>query len=208
MQAQAVQDFAFAVREFGACARGHMGQPLDNGVKQVLTYCEAGDLSKGFGWLLCDCAGPPQQRLDAHDEFLHPEGLLQVVVGPHLKAMHHIVDRRPCREEDDRRLLVGLADAAHEFIAVKFGHHHIGNEDIRPLGGIQLQCLLAITRHRHVKSLTVQGVLDDHRQGAFILGQQYVDGLAHFNPIVKVVPSPLLLTTRMDQPCFSTIVLT
>ena len=182
-----------------------MGQPLDNGIKQILPD---GKTSCLFG-LRRNCAGPAQQRLDADDEFLHPERLLQIIVGSHLKTVHHIVDRRAGGQEDDGRCLVALADAAHQFKAVQPWHHHVGHQHIGLVGGIQPQRFLSVTRHIHMEPLTIEGVLDNHRQGAFVLGQQYVNALlAHINRIVKDVPIPLVLDTSMLQPCFSTIVLT
>ena len=63
-----------------------MGQALDNGIKQVFPYSKA----TGFNGLRLDGAGATKQRLDADDEFLHPEGLFQVIVGAHLKAMYYV----------------------------------------------------------------------------------------------------------------------
>ena len=134
MLAQMPQNLALAVGQFGPRARRHMGQPLDNGIKQVLSDGETRGL--GLYRLGHDRTGPAQQRLDAHDEFLHPERFLQVIVGTHLKAMHHIVDRRARRQEDDGCLCVMLADAAHEFVAVQPRHHHIGHYHIGLTGGI------------------------------------------------------------------------
>ena len=107
-----------------------MRQPLNDGIKQVFPNGETGDLGRRL--LGCDGAGSSQQRLDAHDEFLHPERLFQVIVGPHLKAVHHIIDCRARRQEDDGSERVALADAFCHVKSVQARHHHVGNDDVGP----------------------------------------------------------------------------
>ena len=181
-----------------------MGQSLDNRIKQILTD----DKSSGFYGLWRDCASTAQEGLDAHNQFLHTKRLLQVIVGSHLKSMDDIAHCGACREKDNWRLPVRFAYAAHEFIAIHPRHHHVGYEHIGLVGSVKREGLLAIVGNSHVKALTIKCVLDDHGQGALILGQQYVDFPVHVSLIVKVVPLPFVLSTSMLQPCLSTIVLT
>ena len=73
--AQPFQYFSFAVGEFRLCSG--MRELLRDGVEAVVTYLEAGLFRLGS---LVEAEGPADECLDAHDQFLHAEGFLQIVV--------------------------------------------------------------------------------------------------------------------------------
>ena len=160
------------------------------------------------------------QRLDAHNEFLHAERLLQIVVGAQLEAFHHVVDGRAGGEKQYRRHGIAPADAAHHLEAVHAGHHHVGHQHVGLFVEEALQPLLSVFGQADAEALSFQRVFDNHGQGLFVLDQQYVYKFfvihsqffihhsSFFILMVNSLPLPGSLCTSTVPPCRSTIVLT
>lgn len=84
--------------------------------------------------------------VDAQFQYLHVEGLDNVVVGPHAKTFELVFfvgfggkqDNRDVRVSD-----VGL-DGFAQFHSVHFGHHHIAHHQVNVFFFEHAQCLPAV----------------------------------------------------------------
>ena len=88
-------------------------------------------------WNVVECgllcllsAHATQDGFNTEHEFLHREGLGDVVVGTELESLYDILFLGLCREEDDGHLGIGLADFGGQGEAVLLWHHHIKHADV------------------------------------------------------------------------------
>ncbi len=71
-----------------------------------------------------------QDGLDAEYQFLHREGLGDVVVGTQFEAFENVLLQRLGSEEDDGYLGIGRADLLCQCESVFLGHHHVEHADV------------------------------------------------------------------------------
>ena len=81
--------------------------------------------------------GPPQQAVDAGNDFLDVERLGHIIVAAHVEADQAVRFIILGRQKNDG-YIAELADAAADFEAIHAGHHQIEEHDLRLLGA---QCM-------------------------------------------------------------------
>ena len=114
----------FEQGEFAARQQDRLSRDLDGAVHGVEAEI-AGLEPEAEG-----AARPPQQRLQAGDQLLHGEGLLQVVVGAAVEALDAMGDAVARGQDQDRRGIAALAQGLEDLQAVTVGQRQVENAGV------------------------------------------------------------------------------
>ena len=113
-----------------------------------------------------------KQRLDPAEQLAQAVRLGQVVVGAELEA-DDLVDLVVARRQDeDRHLGAGRADAPEDLEAVDAGQAHVEDDEVGRLARRDLEPLLAGPGDADVVALLLEGVLDAARDGVLVFDDQ------------------------------------
>ena len=122
--------------------------------------------------LRSDAGSPSQHRLDPGQNLLHFKGFGDVVIGAGFQAVDLVVGLALGGEHDDGGLGLSPDSLAHS-PAVHDGHHHIQQHQVG-LDGPELgKALSAVGSHRHGVALLFQIHLQQFRDIAVILRDEY-----------------------------------
>ena len=115
----------------------------------------------------------PDQRSQSRDQFLHGEGLCQVVVRAEIEATDAIEDRVPGRQQQDRFAVVFGAQRAKHIPAVDARQHDVQHDDVvrqivRPHEG-----LFAVARDVHRALLVRQRPRQCVGQVRFVFNKEH-----------------------------------
>ena len=120
--------------------------------------------------LLAGDVGPPQQGLDAPDQFLIVHGLGEIIVDAGGKALPLAVHGLQGGEEQHGDVVPLRPEGPHHLVAVHHRHHHIRHDEVHVLPLQNVQGLPAVGRRRH-RELVAQLGLGQQADGLVVLRQ-------------------------------------
>ena len=106
--------------------------------------------------------------LDAGHKLLGIKGLFHVIVCTKLETKNLVEHLTLCAEHDDGGLRFG-ADFAADLISVDSGKHQVQQNQVRGIGGEQLQSLFAVRGDLGIIALLIQVQTDELRNVRIIV---------------------------------------
>jgi hypothetical protein len=153
---------------------GGLGHALAEDLIEVLEL-------PGVGLLLVAQSLLRQARRDTSPQEHGVEGLGDVVVRPHVQALHHAVDLVDGGDHDDGHVakpLVGFHALEHP-VAVEPGHQDIEEHEV-VVGGLQHhQSLLAVLRHLGPVAILLEATRQDVARRLGVIDDEHTGGGAH-----------------------------
>ena len=141
-----------------------------------------------------------QERLDPAHQLAQAERLGQVVVGAELEA-DDLVDLVVARRQDqDRHLGAGRAQAAEDLEAVDAGQADVEDDEVGRLVRRDLEALLAGAGDGDLVALLLEGVLDPARDGVLVFDDE--DGGCHAADATPRARSPRPTGRRRHGPWY------
>ena len=127
-----------------------------------------------------------QDGLDTEHEFLHGEGLGNIVIGTKFEALKDIFLQCLSRQEDNGDFSIGGTDFLCQCEAVLLGHHHIEYADIELSLQESLEASLAVGAEFCLIALGGQILTEQHAEVLIILAKQNFQFLVHNYNIFRV----------------------
>ena len=116
--------------------------------------------------------GAADERPQAGEQLLDPEGFGEVVVGSAVDALHLFVPAAARGQHQNRQGEPGFTPAAQEREAIDAGQAEVEHHGVVNLGGRQEIGLFTIGRHVDGVTLPPQGRGQLRGQGIFVFGHQ------------------------------------
>ena len=88
---------------------------------------------------------PPAEGLDARAELVEGKRLDQVVIGPHLEALHPVLHAVPGRQDQDAGGTTPGPELSQDLQARHAGQHQVQHDDVVLVRLREREALLAVT---------------------------------------------------------------
>ena len=145
---------------------------------------------------------PFQQGIYPDNQFAYCKGLAYVVSGAGFESFYYIFRSRAGRKEEYGSVLVRSAQLFHEGETVHYGHHDVGDYDVRFAAGSRFKGLSPVMRNPDCKALSGKRVGDYFREVLFVLYEQkpYFSAVRHGSAILKTEPPSSGAETVIEPP--------
>ena len=114
-------------------------------------------------------SGAAQQRTDTRKELLEREGLRQVIVSTSIKTCDPVGNSVARSQHEHRPVVPGRTQGTAHTEAVKFGHHHVEDGQIRLLGTDHVQRLFPILGQAYLVPVEAEGALERIADGLLVV---------------------------------------
>ena len=120
---------------------------------------------------------PPDEGVDAGNEFSEVEGFDEIVVGTSVQSLDSVFNGVLCREHDHGNLLACLADFFDHLETVPSGEHDIKNDAVKFVLREQCQSFFSVLRSLHAESMFGESFCEHLNQISIVLdNKQFHDG--------------------------------
>src|SRR6185369_321256 len=140
----------------------------------------------------------PSERVDPGGKLRKGEGLDEIVVGAGFEAVDPVLDSAEGRQQQNRGVDIGGADAADNAEPVRLRQHSVEDRYVKILGREDVECVAAAFHDKRIVAELTQPLPDE--LGRFRVIFRYQDPHRADQPFfflasVSVLPSDLFSTT-------------